>query len=92
MPFDINPVHRTGAIRPQAGHADAASQRPMQAAPVEDGVAVETSADLLGATPPIDRARVDEIRQALEDGTYPVVPTKIADAMIAARLMLSTTP
>jgi negative regulator of flagellin synthesis FlgM len=92
MPFDINPVHRTGAIRPQAGQADAASQRAAQAAPVEDGVAVETSADLLAVTPPIDRARVDEIRQALEDGTYPVVPTKIADAMIAARLMLSTTP
>ena len=32
---------------------------------------------------------VDAIRRALEDGSYPVVPAKIADAMIAARLLLS---
>tara|TARA_E500000305_G_C3909232_1_gene182543 strand:+ start:135 stop:410 length:276 start_codon:yes stop_codon:yes gene_type:complete len=37
---------------------------------------------------PIDHERVEQIRQAIETGTYPLVPAKIADAMIAAGIML----
>ena len=37
---------------------------------------------------PVDADRVTEIRRAIEDGRYPVVPTRIADAMIAAGLLL----
>ena len=33
--------------------------------------------------------RVSEIRRALRDGSYPIVPAEITDAIIAARLMLS---
>jgi negative regulator of flagellin synthesis FlgM len=32
---------------------------------------------------------VQEIRNALRDGSYPLVPAKIADAMIAAQVSLS---
>lgn len=94
MPFDINPVQRAGAIRPQASHPmpSAAPHAGAAAGRAEPGVAVETDPALAAATPPVDAERVEEIRKALEDGSYPVVPTKIADAMIAARLMLSTTP
>lgn len=54
------------------------------------GVSVEIGAALQAAnvdtsTPPVDRSRVDEIRDALRDGTYPLVPTEIADAIIAAQ-------
>ena len=49
------------------------------------GVAVEISAPAQNG-PPVDTDRVDEIRSALRDGTYPLVPAKIADAMIAAQL------
>lgn len=41
------------------------------------------------ATPPVDAERVALIRAALQDGSYPLVPTKIADAMIAAQVTLS---
>lgn len=37
---------------------------------------------------PVDADRVHEIRKAIEDGSYPLVPAKIADAMIAAGLLL----
>lgn len=37
---------------------------------------------------PVDADRVDEIRKAVEQGSYPLVPAKIADAMIAASLIL----
>ena len=37
---------------------------------------------------PVDGERIAVIRRAIESGTYPVIPTKIADAMIAAGLLL----
>lgn len=39
---------------------------------------------------PVDMDRVKVIRHAIETGTYPVIPAKIADAMIAAGLLLRT--
>jgi len=53
------------------------------------GISVEVSAASDVATPPVDAERVAQIRSALRDGTYPLVPTKIADAMIAAQVSLS---
>jgi len=45
--------------------------------------------DLLSAKePPVDAERVEQIRRAIEEGTYPLTPAKIADAMIAASIML----
>ena len=41
-----------------------------------------------GAQAPVDSNRVTEIREALREGRYPLVPVKIADAMIAAKFML----
>lgn len=52
--------------------------------------AVQTSAALSAGKPPVDDSRVSEIRNAIQKGTYPLLPTKVADAMIAAGLMLST--
>jgi negative regulator of flagellin synthesis FlgM len=39
-------------------------------------------------TPPVDAERVSQIRDAVEEGSYPLVPARIADAMIAASLLL----
>ena len=41
-----------------------------------------------GAEAPVDGDRVAEIRKAVEQGRYPVLPTRIADAMIAAGFLL----
>lgn len=41
-----------------------------------------------GGSMPVDAERVAEIRKAIEEDRYPVVPTRIADAMIAAGLLL----
>lgn len=43
-----------------------------------------------GDAAPVDAERVAEIRKAIEDDRYPVIPTRIADAMIAAGLLLRT--
>jgi negative regulator of flagellin synthesis FlgM len=43
-----------------------------------------------GDLAPVDAERVAEIRRAIEQGRYPVIPMRIADAMIAAGLLLRT--
>ncbi|MCZ8134698.1 MAG: flagellar biosynthesis anti-sigma factor FlgM [Porphyrobacter sp.] len=50
------------------------------------GVSVEIGGGVDAASPPVDAERVAEIRAALQDGSYPLVPTKIVDAMIAAQV------
>ena len=50
--------------------------------------AVVRSAALNPGPPPVDSDRVAMIRKAIEQGHYPVLPAKVADAMIAAGLLL----
>ncbi|MEE4288753.1 MAG: flagellar biosynthesis anti-sigma factor FlgM [Erythrobacter sp.] len=73
---DRTQIGGSRAGRPPAGAAGVA--RP--------GVAIEVNAALDPSQPPVAADRVAEIRKALEEGTYPLVPTKIADAIIAARV------
>lgn len=56
------------------------------AAAGKPGVAIEVSNAVDPGQPPVDTDRVAEIRKALQDGSYPLLPTQIADAMIAARV------
>jgi negative regulator of flagellin synthesis FlgM len=49
---------------------------------------VETSDAVKAGAAPVDQERVHTIRHAIETGTYPVLPAKIADAMIAAGMLL----
>ncbi len=71
----------------EARPAPAGSTAP--AAPSSPGISLEVTAANAAATPPVDAERVAAIRNALRDGSYPLVPTKIADAMIAAQVSLS---
>jgi negative regulator of flagellin synthesis FlgM len=41
---------------------------------------------------PVDFERVSTIRKAIKSGSYPLVPAKIADAMIAASILLRSAP
>lgn len=57
----------------------------------QPAVVTETSAretaKALSIKPPVDQDRVKQIKQALQDGRYPIVPAKIADRLIAAQMM-----
>lgn len=59
---------------------------PSDKAGEKPGVSIEVASSVNAGEPPVDADRVAEIRKALQDGSYPLVPTKIADAMIAARV------
>lgn len=94
--FELNRLQSITGVNPTPA-ADRAKARPAPdgSAPGADGrsdasasangVAVEITAPAQSG-PPVDTDRVAEIRSALRDGTYPLVPAKIADAMIAAQL------
>lgn len=90
---------RTAATVPVAGvdnrlatkaGKDAGETSPRTTAPAapQQGVSIELKGSVDAAQPPVDAERVAQIREALKDGNYPILPVKIADAMIAARMML----
>lgn len=70
----------------EARGAAFAPASPAAAAPSSSGISLEVTATSAAATPPVDAERVAQIRKALSDGSYPLVPTKIVDAMIAAQV------
>jgi negative regulator of flagellin synthesis FlgM len=91
---DIRPI-ATPPVRAAATPAAevAGSRAPAQpaAAPAAERTApaAETgTVTRLAAAAPVDRARVEAIRKALDSGTYPLKPAMMADAMIAARYLV----
>ncbi len=92
------PIQQVGG--PPAGDPKPrpAPSKPQQSAPGE--VRVELSAlssslnkaeAAIAATPAVDRARVDEIRQAISEGRFKVDAERIADGLIdSVRQMLAT--
>lgn len=49
---------------------------------------VVRSAALDAGEAPVDVERVSQIRKAVESGTYPLIPAKVSDAIIAAGYLL----
>ena len=85
-PIDIQPV---GPIRTTEKVAATGRARPAtNVANGERDVEVVRNPLIDAHEPPIDNERVEQIRQALVEGSYPLVPAEIADAMIAAKLTL----
>ncbi|MCB2088037.1 MAG: flagellar biosynthesis anti-sigma factor FlgM [Sphingomonadaceae bacterium] len=86
----MNPIDPGRVTRPVA-RFEGTSPNPVSGAakarPVSSENAALTARDA-GPAAPVDADRVVEIRKAVEQGTYPILPTKIADAMIAAGYLL----
>lgn len=88
----IDPIGVTPGTVP-ASRTDAATPKVVPLQPVrapQPAVTAETSlretAKAMAARPPVDAERVQQIKRALQEGRYPIVPAKIADRMIAAQL------
>lgn len=96
MPIEIGPS-ACSATR-AATAVDTRLARQEVAAPGAKARATRTSpsavsdagAVLDAGAPPVDTDRVAVIRKAIEDGHYPVIPARVADAVIAAGLLLRT--
>ena len=92
-PPDIGQIQPVTPSRNVARDREAAtvksSANPTNESKSDSAVKVETGSSVDPGLPPLDRSRVELIRKALQQGTYPINPVEIADAMIAAPLMLS---
>lgn len=94
-PRPVGPVQVKTATNAKAAPAAAtpAAFEPQSPSAVDAGPAasVQRSSALdAGNSAPVDVERVKTIRQAIESGNYPLVPARIADAMIAAGMLLRT--
>jgi negative regulator of flagellin synthesis FlgM len=74
----------TGADRAAAREPSRPTTNTEGAGVRDAGVAIEVGATI-SEGPPVDSDRVAEVRDALRNGSYPMVPAKIADAIIAAQ-------
>ncbi|MEP3422252.1 MAG: flagellar biosynthesis anti-sigma factor FlgM [Erythrobacter sp.] len=83
-PRALSDADRTAAQSSPAARSDQAAT----SGGVKNGVSIEIGATVNPSNPPVNSDRVSEIREALRDGSYPLVPAKIADAMIAAQVRL----
>lgn len=87
MPIEVGPLRALGAIESRlarkAGESSEPSPRAAKAQP-----AVVQSEALDAGEMPVDFERVQLIRKAVESGTYPLLPARVADAMIAAEMIL----
>ena len=85
-PIEIQPTRLTRVTDKVA--ASSPAQPAAAIANGEKDVEVKRSELLSQNQPPVDAERVAQVRQAIAEGVYPLVPAKIADAMIAASMLL----
>jgi len=90
-PIEVGSTRPVSAVeaRPPRTTGGAA---PARAAKADKSSATVVRSEALdpGEMPPVDAERVSMIRRAIETDTYPMLPFKVADAMIAAGLLLRT--
>lgn len=84
--LEANTVSAVGTPNARGATQDTPAA-PAPAASAQASTQVATRAISAGQIP-VDAERVATIKKAVESGTYPILPTKISDAMIAAGMML----
>ena len=82
-PIETSPIARIRPVVTDA--ARTVRSAPETPSPQPRAIAQAISA---GTAPPVDRDRISEIRAAVREGNYPLIPAKVADAMIAANFIL----
>lgn len=96
-PIELGPLGPQAARAVRAVDAKTVGDKPVEGRAVAnevarahaaDNSAVVRSAALEPGPVPVDTDRVAVIRKAIEQGHYPVLPMKVADAIIAAGFLL----
>lgn len=89
-PIEFGPTRPVGAVDAWSVRSSGGSPaRPAKADKTTPAVVRSDALDP-GETPPVDAERVAVIKRAIETNTYPLLPTKVADEIIAAGLLLRT--
>lgn len=83
-PADLpDPVHVAHKPVDAAARVERVTLPPVQVPP-ETGARVIAKA--YASAPPVDLERVQQIKRAVQQGRFPIVPARIADRLIAAQL------
>ncbi|AIT08211.1 MULTISPECIES: flagellar biosynthesis anti-sigma factor FlgM [Sphingomonas] len=86
------PLNGSGSVSRVAAPAAAPAVQPALQQAAQQAPAANTATQLtnlartLAAEPPIDSDRVDEIKKAIQNGSFPILPATIADRLLALRL------
>ena len=86
------PLNGSGSVSRVAAPAatpvvqPAVQQAAQQAPAANTATQLTNLARTLAAEPPIDSDRVDEIKKAIQNGSFPILPATIADRLLALRL------
>ena len=86
-PIELGPTRPVGAVDVRIARSAGTKQDAPTRAEAGKATVVKSDALEPGAAP-VDGERVAEIRKAVESGTYPLLPTRVADAIIAAGYLL----
>lgn len=87
-PKGFDPARASSAVSTRSIAPVRQESHPARTAGATGEPVVARSIALDPGEPPVDTDRVTQIRRAVESGTYPLVPAKMADAMIAAGMLL----
>ncbi|GAA0676631.1 negative regulator of flagellin synthesis FlgM [Sphingomonas insulae] len=85
------PLNGSGSVSRVAAPAAAPTVQPTltkaaQQAPVTADTQLSNLAKTLAASPPVDSDRVEEIRKAIQNGSFPILPATIADRLLALKM------
>lgn len=90
--FELGPIRAVGAADRRIAATNAELAVPRRGLAATALGAAPVSAELDAGMPPVDSDRVARIKKAIEEGDYPIVPQRIADAIIANGMLLRTKP
>jgi len=83
---------KTGSLASTASSAESApaltGSTPASAAPEDDVLSLSNVSQRLKAVPDFDRAKVDAIKHAIQNGQYPLNPRRIAESFVAIEQMI----
>jgi negative regulator of flagellin synthesis FlgM len=86
------PLNGSGSVSRVAAPAatpvvqPAVQQAAQQAPAASNATQLSNLAKTLAAEPPVDSDRVDAIKKAIQNGSFPILPATIADRLLALRL------
>ena len=86
------PLNGSGSVSRVAAPAAAPAVQPAVQQATQQAPAANTATQLtnlartLSAEPPVNSDRVDAIKKAIQNGSFPILPATIADRLIALRL------
>ena len=84
----LEKTKRKAVERPVDGQTDGAKASSAAAAPKDDQLVLSEVAQRAMAEPGFDRAKVESIKQAIQDGSYPMNSRRIAESFAAMEKLI----